>query len=134
MDAFGFKAKSFGLQRAFFAPEHESIILYAILRGEKRKVSVSPIEISSSVPLSISGDGAFYIETALSLNLSGQSLGTIPVAIDLNDFSLKTTEDSLKYRLEKKPGASAFLYYNEQGKTDATMSRTKLQLTPPTST
>lgn len=109
-------------------------LLYAILRGEKRKVSVSPIEISSSVPLSISGEGAFYIETALSLNLSGQSLGTIPVAIDLNDFSLKTTEDSLKYRLEKKPGASAFLYYNEQGRTDATMSRTKLQLTPPTST
>ncbi len=108
-------------------------LLYAILRGERREVSVSPIEISSATPLSISGDGVFYIETALTLNLGGQPLGTVPVAIDLNDFSWQTTDDPLKYRLEKKPGASAFLFYNECGRTDATMSRTKLRLTSPTS-
>lgn len=102
-------------------------LLHAILRGERKQIDLSPIELtlSASMARTLGGDKLF-IATALEVVFSGQRLGIVPVAIDLDGFILEALDAPLKYRLSKGPDGRAVLYYNEGGETGACISQMPL--------
>lgn len=101
-------------------------LLYALLKGERISINLDSFELVTPTPLTCEPTGAFYAETSMSITLSGQPLGTIPVAIDFNKFTFEALSEPCKYRLTRGNGGSAFLYYSNHDKAETRLTRTKL--------
>lgn len=107
-------------------------LLYSVLAGERKAVRVGPIDITDAPSISVGTDYAlFRVETALTVTVGDQVLGTVPVAIDLNGFTLEKLPHQHTYRLSQNTDSTAFLYYNEGARTDATLLRSQMPATPP---
>jgi len=92
-------------------------LVHAILRGQRKRINLGPIEFTAPVP--IEARGRFLITTELELQLADQVLGPVPVAIDLEGYMLETVESPATYRLASGANSRAVMYYNEGGAVDA---------------
>lgn len=97
-------------------------LLHMILRGQRKRISLGPVDFTAPNPVEARASGRFLITSALELHLADQVLGPVPVAIELMGYSLEATEAPLAYRFAPDPNGQAVMYYNERGAGDAVIS------------
>lgn len=103
-------------------------LAYRLLKEERISVNVGPVDFDAHTPPPDPIPGAaFFMQSSLSIDIAGQHLGTIPVIVDFDGFSMEHLPASGKYRLVSNTGGKAWLYYDEHGRTDAKLARKKLE-------
>jgi hypothetical protein len=96
----------------FSASDVEDIDLaYHLLRGERPRVNVGPVEFEPTNDLPRVGE--LYWTTTLSLSLFDQPLGDIPVCIECSDFQIEAIPGSSKFRISKGETGVAWISYFE---------------------
>jgi Domain of unknown function (DUF4365) len=98
----------------FLPEEADSVLLaYRLLKGERVRVNVGPIELSPECTVETNAGYEFYVETTLNLIFQSKLVGVIPVAIELVGFSIEALSDQLSVRMEQKNNGYGLMYYNE---------------------
>lgn len=97
-------------------------LLHTVLRGQRRRINLGPIEVTAPKPVEVGVSARFLITTVLEVVMANQVLGPVPVAIDLEGYTLEMAESSVAYRLAPSADSQAVMYYNESGATTSSIA------------
>lgn len=96
-------------------------LAYALLKGERREANGFSAEVDGIDDQLIPEDFVFQVCTSLTLTVGGQALGTIPVIVDLERFTIERS--SRKQMLIGSPGSRAWVSYSDHGHPDLIMRK-----------
>lgn len=88
-------------------------LFYRALRGERIPVSVNSCHFLVGENRPLVYDAIYRVETEISLAISGSSVGSIPIAVEMHNFTRSQVEGHNKWALTPDKNATAFLSYNE---------------------
>jgi hypothetical protein len=96
-------------------------LAYALLKGERREADGFSAEVEGIDDQSVSGDFIFQVCTNLELTVGGRVLGTVPIVVDLERFTIERS--SGKQMLIGSPAAETWVSYSEHGHQDLLMRK-----------
>lgn len=118
-------AEDFGFSEEDFS---DIYLAYVLLKGEKRAINFGPVEFEPSHSFDSRPKRDFVITTSIMFTICGQSLGVIPVAIELPSAAIEAVPNTSRYRLSQAEGSSAWISYDEDGVVDDGIVR---RISPP---
>jgi hypothetical protein len=86
-------------------------LAYALLKGERRKIGVGPLELELKGPAEQRLRGHFLVTTTMVFSIGARELCALPVRIELPGYHLEEVVDSGRHRLIKGEDGQAWISY-----------------------
>lgn len=83
---------------------------FALLEGRRLPVTVGDFELNPTADLQVDGPQLLVLTHDLPLNIQGDAVGEIPIAIELCNFKFDRTAASGKLRVVKSDDSEAWIY------------------------
>lgn len=100
---------------------------YALLKGDRRQVFPNEITIDNPVVAAEQVTGhRLYCATTLEIEIQGQMVGQIPVAIDLIGFKAETVPSTKSLRISPTEHSEAWIFFDSESQIRDGLMRRKL--------